>query len=76
MPPDPQSAASGGQQQPYKDFDPYLSTIFRPGKKRSNNVIDLTTTSSPDSSLDLHSSNKRKLILTHLDRGQNNSRKP
>ena len=42
--------------EPYRDFDPYLSTIFR-SKKES-------PISSPEPSLDLV---QRKLILTHLD---------
>ena len=51
-----QNNQRGILEEPYRDFDPYLTTIFR-SKKDS-------PTSSPEPSLDLV---QRKLILTHLD---------
>ena len=58
--------------QPYRDFDPYLSTIFRKPKlpfgggagNGASRVKELTPGSSPEHSLDLV---QRKLILTHIE---------
>ena len=51
-----QNGHRGIREEPYRDFDPYLTTIFRP--KRESPM------SSPEPSLDLV---QRKLIISHLD---------
>jgi hypothetical protein len=80
--PDGTSGEGPATEGAYKDFDPYLATIFRRKDLTKHEMILAGgSDSSPDSSLDLNLrtindknySNKRKLILTHLDRGQ---RKP
>ena len=65
--------------EPYRDYDPYLTNIFRDHHHRDSSsatstLRETSNDSTPDSSLDLHSLNQRQLILKHLDYG--GSRKP
>ena len=64
--------------EPYRDYDPYLTNIFRDHHRDTSSATstlrETSNDSTPDSSLDLHSLNQRQLILKHLDYG--GSRKP
>ena len=66
--------ATTGDEQPYRDYDPYLTNIFRETREPVLISREISSDSTPESSLDLHSLNQRQLILTHLERGS--SRKP
>ena len=71
----PITGATGCGELPYRDYDPYLTNIFRETREPVLISREISTSdSTPESSLDLHSLNQRQLILTHLERGS--SRKP
>ena len=61
-------------EEPYRDYDPYLTNIFREHREPGSVFREMSNDSTPESSLDLHSLNQRQLILKHLDHG--GSRKP